>query len=48
MVSKEAVTPAWGCQEDLGQRSPERNLEDRTGVRQVSGGGEGTAAEQEV
>ena len=48
MVSKEAMTPAWGYQEDLEQRSPKRNLENRTGVRQVSGGGEGTATEQGV
>ena len=48
MVSKEAVTPAWGYQEDLEQRSPKRNLEDGTGVRQVSGGAEGTTTEQEV
>lgn len=48
MNSKKAVTPAWGYQEDLEQGSPKRNLEDGTGVRQVSGGGEGTATEQEV
>lgn len=37
-----------GYQEDLEQRSPKQNLEDGTGVRQVSGGGEGTTTEQEA